>query len=148
MRILALRPAVADDIDFIVHLVEKTYKEQLIKTYGEFDLQKQRTWWQENLDPNFHQIIECDSQRAGLYAVSRIATEINLELMFLMPEFQGKSISGELLGDLIQEANQDGKQLVTRCLKYHDSAKQYWLHKGFTIDKVDEKRIYFKYSKN
>jgi len=143
---IALLPAKLKDVGFIVNLVKETYQEQLIKTYGHFDIQKQTEWWEENLNPNFHQIIEFKGQKVGLYGVSRTDTEINLELMFLMPEFQGKSIASTLLAQLIDESRETGKQLITRCLKCHDSAKNYWLKKGFVVQKTDEKRIYFQLS--
>ena len=37
---IALLPAKLKDVGFIVNLVEETYKEQLIKTYGHFDILK------------------------------------------------------------------------------------------------------------
>jgi len=145
MHDITIRPATPSDLPFILDIVETTYKEQLIKTYGHFNLEEQTDWWSKNLDPNFHKIIEFQGQPAGLYGVSYTDTTIDLELMFLMPEFQGRSITSYLLTKLIDESEQTGKQLITRCLKCHDSAKSFWLKKGFVIQNIDDKRIYFKY---
>lgn len=145
MHDITIRPATPNDLAFILDLVVTTYKEQIIKTYGEFNLKEQTDWWTKNLDSNFHEIIEFQGHPAGLYGVSRTDSEINLELMFLMPEFQGQSIATHLLKELINESKQTGKQLITRCLKTHESAKSFWLKKGFVIQNIDDKRIYFKY---
>ena len=142
---ITIRPATPNDLAFILDVVVTTYKEQIIKAHGQFNLHEQTDWWSKNLDPNFHKIIEFLGQPVGLYGVSRTDSEINLELMFIMPEFQGKSITSHLLTALINESKQAGKQLITRCLKCHDSAKGFWLKKGFVIQNIDDKRIYFKY---
>ena len=146
MNNIDLRQATPNDLPFILDIVETTYKEQLIKTYGHFNLEEQADWWTKNLDPNFHKIIEFQGRPAGLYGVSYTDTTIDLELMFLMPEFQGRSIASYLLTKLIDESVQTGKQLVTRSLKSHKDAQKYWLHKGFIVDHEDEKRVYFKYN--
>jgi GNAT superfamily N-acetyltransferase len=137
-----IRNSKPEDLDFILDLVEETFKEHIIKTHGKWNLNEQHEYWQNNLDPAYHKIIESNKDPIGIYAVSRRQDEIVLDLIFLLPEYQGLGIGSNLLFKLIEESKNKSKKLRLRSLRSNRKAIEFYLKKGFKIYKEDEKRIY------
>lgn len=137
-----IRDSKPEDLDFILELVEETFKEHIMKTHGKWNLNEQREYWQNNLDPAYHKIIESNKDPIGIYAVSRRQDEIVLDLIFLLPEYQGQGIGSHLLAELINESKQGRNPLRLRSLRSNQAAIDFYLHKGFKIYQEDGKRIY------
>jgi hypothetical protein len=56
-----LRHSKKSDLNFIISLIESTFKTHIIKTWGSWDIESQYDYWSKNLNPSVHKIIVFDT---------------------------------------------------------------------------------------
>ncbi len=140
-----IRDSGKGDLDFILGLIEQTFKECIIEAHGEWNEAGQRVHWQNTLDSNLHKIIEVDNTPIGLYAAKEDANQVILDLLFITPEYQGNGIGSALVDQLIADAKKKSKSLTLDVLKSNTKAKTFYEDKGFSVIKEDTKRFYLQY---
>jgi hypothetical protein len=57
MNDFRLRPSEKNDVNFIIFLIESTFKEHIIATWGNWDEKNQYEYWGKNLKSDIHKII-------------------------------------------------------------------------------------------
>lgn len=81
--------------------------------FGAWKEEEQRERFFATTAPENHQVVELDGRPIGCLLVARSAEEIRLQREFLLPEFQGRGIGSQLVGELQREARE--AKLPLRC---------------------------------
>lgn len=143
-----LRNATLKDLDFILHLIETSFKNCIVKTWGKWNTQEQYSIWQEKLssEKKFN-IIQENEKDIWLFYKKSSKKNIDIEWLFLLPEFQGKWIGGHIINQLIQKSIKESKSLSLQSLKSNIKAIEFYKKIGFVIVNEDDKRYYFMYER-
>lgn len=142
------RNATLKDLDFILHLIETSFKNCIVKTWGSWNIQEQRNIWEEKLhSEKTFEIIEENGKDIWLFYKNISEKNIDIEWLFLLPEFQGKWIGGHIINQLIQKSIKESKSLSLQSLKSNIKAIEFYKKIGFVIVNEDDKRYYFMYER-
>jgi GNAT superfamily N-acetyltransferase len=115
---VVLRPVAATDRDFLVGLYESTRDEELSQVSWplggrsafvrmQFDLQDAQ-YRMHNPGGSFD-VIEADGRPIGRLYVDRRPEDIRVIDIALLPEYRGRGIGANLLGDVLEEAAVTGR---------------------------------------
>jgi ribosomal protein S18 acetylase RimI-like enzyme len=101
-----IRQSNANDAPLFYRLIEQTMREFIIATWGRWNesrvLQESR---EDSISPNA-QVIQIGDIAVGVFIVERSLTHIQLEQIYLLPEYQRLGIGSTLIHSLIKEASQ------------------------------------------
>jgi ribosomal protein S18 acetylase RimI-like enzyme len=147
MNTFKFRNSKKSDLDFVINLIKSTFKEHIIQTWGEWDENSQYEYWKKNLKPKLHKIIVFDNTDIGLYSIIEDEKSIELDLIFLIPEFQNKGIGKEIVTSLIETANKKSKSLKLKVLQSNIKALQFYKSLSFNVVKETKVRLYLEYAK-
>ncbi len=123
----SLRPATADDYDFLRWLHRATLREYVDQTWG-WDEDCQATLFRERFDPSRDQIVLLDGQDAGVLRVERREGELFLASLLIAPAYQGHGVGTAILEDLKAEAARAGVPLGLQVLKVNPARRLYERH--------------------
>jgi ribosomal protein S18 acetylase RimI-like enzyme len=118
---VTLRPAGADDEAFLRELYASTREDELAlapwseeqrRDFLDFQFGAQKAHYEEHHPSAGHDVILYDRERAGRFYVDRSEREINVIDLALLPAFRGRGIGSALLGSVIDEARDDGREVL------------------------------------
>ncbi|UTH73789.1 GNAT family N-acetyltransferase [Chromobacterium sp. IIBBL 290-4] len=92
------RPAVGDDLDFAFHVTETAMRDHFIPTWGAWEPVFRFHHHRQSFDLATHCIVLMDGQPAGVIAVAEFSTDIQLEKLYLLPEYRAQGIGTQLFG--------------------------------------------------
>ncbi|MEU9017445.1 GNAT family N-acetyltransferase [Actinomadura sp. NPDC048394] len=121
MSDVGLRPATAADSEFCFQLHKAAMGDYVAAIWG-WDEQDQRDYHARGFDPGRWQIITADGADIGMLSVEYRATEVYLGRIEVRPEHQGRGIGTRLITALLDEAEQQGKDLVLDVLAVNHRA--------------------------
>lgn len=144
---ITLRPATADDIDFIYDLRVKTMKPFFDGTLG-WDAAKEREKAADELtNANIVMIgikragkKKVGKKRAGVIKVISRADELHFHQMQILPEHQKEGIGAELIRQVIKRSEESNKPITLFVMK-NTPAKRLYERFGFSI--TDDFEHYF-----
>lgn len=87
-------------------------KENVIKTWGNWNDDFQKKYFDENFNPNLIKIIIIDDKYAGILKVTEKVDELHIDEIQLLPEFQGKGIGTKIINDI--KSNAEGSNIATK----------------------------------
>ena len=122
-----LRPATADDYDFLRWLHHATLREYVDRTWG-WDEDVQAAMFHEHFDPAKEQIVVVDGRDVGVLRVERREDELFLAELLIAPAHQGQGLGGAILADLRTEAARTGLPLTLQVLKINPARRLYERH--------------------
>jgi ribosomal protein S18 acetylase RimI-like enzyme len=82
--------------------------------------------------PETHQVIELAGQPVGCLALEWLPDQVKLNRVFLLPEFQGRGIGSQLVGQVLVRARAARLSIRLRVFKVNP-AQHLWRRLGFTI---------------
>jgi ribosomal protein S18 acetylase RimI-like enzyme len=135
----SLRPATEDDYEFLYHLHAAAMGEYVAATWG-WEESWQREYFAEKWDPSKRQIIQVNGRDAGVLVVSWRSDEIYLELIELLPIYQGRGVGTAVLQDLIARSREQQLPLVLHVLKANKPARRLYQRLGFHVVAEEEVR--------
>ena len=91
------------------------------------------------------QIICVNNEKVGTVQIAITEREINLKQLYILPNFQYRGTGGEILRDLKIESNQSNLPITLRVLQVN-SAKEFYLKNGFTVEKETAERMFLRYT--
>ncbi len=131
---LILRPAEAEDEDFLFELYASTREEEL-SAWGWDEAQKesflklqfrgQQQHYRLAYEGADHHIILIDERAAGRLMVLRMESEIRLVDISLLSEHRGKGVGARLIRDLQREAARSGKPVRLHVERFNRAARFY-----------------------
>ena len=122
---IELKKSKRENAAFIYKLVEKTMLGYIIALWGSWDreqLMMQSVGFAENENSY---LIYVDATKAGLLLATHLDTHIQLEQLFLLPEFQGAGVGTYLMKQLMAEAQTSSKRIKLRVLSPNPAWKFY-----------------------
>jgi GNAT superfamily N-acetyltransferase len=112
---IALWPATPADSEFCFQLHKAAMGGYITAIWG-WDQQRQRGFHARGFDPGRWQIITADGADIGMLHVEYRPAEIYLSRIEIHPSHQGRGIGTRLISALIDEARQNGQDLVLDVL--------------------------------
>jgi ribosomal protein S18 acetylase RimI-like enzyme len=136
-----LRQASADDAPLFYSVIDRTMREFIINTWGTWNEERvQREANEDSRSPNA-QVVEIDNISVGVFSVERYPTHIQLEQIYLLPEYQRMGIGTALLKTLISEAEQLEIPVRLRVMAVNP-AKSFYERLGFVVTKVTSEFLF------
>lgn len=136
-----LRPANPNDAPLFYSVIERTMREFIFMTWGLWDEARVQNEAQiHSRSPN-SQIIEIDNTAIGVLQVARHLDRIELEQIYLLPEYQRLGIGTALINRLITEAAASIVPVRLRVLVVNP-AKQLYECLGFVITETTPEFFY------
>ena len=140
-----LRQATIDDAALFYSVIDRTMRDLIIATWGVWDeLRVQRESYEDSSSPNA-QVIQIGDVSVGVFTVERFPTYIQLEQIYLLPQYQRLGIGTRLLNSLISEASQSQIPVRLRVLTIN-SAKMFYEKFGFVVTKATSDFLYMEKS--
>jgi GNAT superfamily N-acetyltransferase len=136
-----LRPAVEADFEFVCTVTEAAMRGYIEQTWGPWDPSRQRDNARKSFSAGICQNISIQGQAAGILAVETHDTHLQLEKIFLLPEFQSKRIGTFLVKNLVARAASEGKPVRLRVLRVNP-ARRLYERLGFTVTDMTAERVY------
>ena len=115
-----LRPARAEDRDFLLRVYASTREEELRlvdwsdeqkAAFVQQQFESQDAYYREHYDPATFDVIEVDGEPIGRLYVARWEDEIRIMDIALVPEYRGRGTGTVLLRDLLDEGARTGKRV-------------------------------------
>ncbi len=131
MTPVALRPATSADSEFCFQLHKAAMGGYITAIWG-WDEQRQRDFHTRSFNPGRWQIITADGTDIGMIDVEYRAAEIYLSRIEISPDHQGHGIGTRLVSALIDEARQNGQDLVLDVLTVNHRAQALYQRLGMT----------------
>lgn len=138
---VTLQPVRDEDIEQLVGLRIEAMRESL-ERIGRFDATRARQRFVDGFVAAFTRHILVEGERVGFVVVKPTSEGLNLEHLYVRPQYQGRGIGTVVLGMLFEEA--DSKTLSVRvgALRGSDSNRFYLRH-GFVRVEEGEWDIYY-----
>jgi ribosomal protein S18 acetylase RimI-like enzyme len=114
---IALRPAVALDMEFLLGVYASTRAEELAPVpwsdeqrdaFLRMQFRAQDQWWRAQRPAASFDVIEVDGEPAGRLYVDRGEHEIRVVDIALLPGFRGRGIATRLLREILDEGERAG----------------------------------------
>ena len=143
-----LRPARAEDRDFLLRVYASTREEELrLVDWGDEQkaafvrqqFEAQDAYYREHYDPATFDVIEVDAEPVGRLYVARWEDEIRIIDIALLPEHRGRGIGTALLRALLDEAAEAGKRLSVH-VELNNPSRRLYERLGFAP--VEERGVY------
>lgn len=136
-----LRAATMADADFVCRVSEATMRGYVEQAWGKFDPQANRKALSEKIAAGHCSIIIYRQADAGILSVQRLASHLQLDQVFVLPEYQNRGIGTSLVRALAREAGEAGKPLRLRVLNVNPARKLYE-REGFRVTSSTPERTY------
>ncbi|AKB49699.1 Acetyltransferase, GNAT family [Methanosarcina barkeri str. Wiesmoor] len=117
----------------------------IIKTWGTWDEDLQRTFFSKESKEIKHQIIVVEGKNVGVVAFSRNETSIHIDEIQVLPEYQSKGIGTLVFSDIIANAQKEKIETTLRVLKVNFAAQKFYNKLGF--EKIEDTETHFLLSK-
>jgi ribosomal protein S18 acetylase RimI-like enzyme len=127
-----LRRSSVDDAPLFYNVIDRTMREFIIATWGAWNEARVRAESLEDSSSPNAQVILLDNVAVGVFLVERHATHIQLEQIYLLPEYQRLGIGTALIETLIAEAQQHHLPIRLRVMAVNP-AKKFYERLGFVI---------------
>jgi ribosomal protein S18 acetylase RimI-like enzyme len=127
-----LRQASGDDAPLFYSVIDRTMREFIITTWGTWNEDRvRRESHEDSRSPNA-QVVLVDNTSVGVFVVERFLTHIQIEQIYLLPEYQRVGIGTALIKSLMFEAAQFKIPIRLRVMAVN-SAKSFYERLGFIV---------------
>jgi ribosomal protein S18 acetylase RimI-like enzyme len=137
----SLRPAHADDRDFLLDLHEATMRAYVDRVWG-WDDKEQVSYFENRFRPERWQIIQAGGEDVGVLIVEEDGEEIYLAEIQILPDWQGRGIGSSIVRSLMERAAASGTPLTLRVLHVNERARFLYERLGFRPFKETETHAY------
>ena len=140
MTRFGFRSANWQDADFAYDLHRAAMRRYVEQTYGPWDEEWQRDYFDQHFHPDGCRIVTCDGQDVGLVCTVERGDEVVLNTLEVLPGHQRKGIGTFVLQSVQQEAFARGKALTLQVLKINP-ARRLYERLGFVVVGETEKHF-------
>ena len=140
MKELSFRKAEANDSEFVFAVKKAAFQEYVEQVWG-WDESYQRELHERRFTTQDLRIIQFCGTDVGFLATSDTPDALNVNQIFILPEYHGKGIGSACLTRIIDDASLEQKSVTLKVLKVNTRAIALYQRLGFTI--VGEDSIYF-----
>lgn len=139
-----LRPATADDYDFLYHLIELCLKEYVEATWG-WDDTFQQNHFAEHFNITGCQIVQVDGRDAGQLTVVEGDGDLYISGIYLLPEYQNKGLGSALIREVMARAKESGRPVTLQVLKANKPARRLYERLGFQVAADRETHFFMRF---
>lgn len=129
---VTLRPTTPEDAPLFYKVIDLTMRKFILATWGRWDETRVQSESQAHSKLPNAQVIQVDSIPAGVLVVSRYSTHIQVEQIYLLPQFQRSGIGSDLMNSIITEAVGLNIPVRLRVMAVNP-AKKFYEHLGFVV---------------
>jgi ribosomal protein S18 acetylase RimI-like enzyme len=130
-----IRKSNADDAPLFYRVIEQTMREFIIATWGRWNESRVlQESLEDSISPNA-QVIQIGDVAVGVFLVERSPTHIQLEQIYLLPEYQRLGVGSALIHSLIKEASQAQIPIRLRVMAVNP-AKKFYEKLGFIVTEI------------
>lgn len=127
-----LRQASADDAPLFYSVIDRTMREFIITTWGTWNEDRvRRESHEDSRSPNA-QVVLVDNTSVGVFVVERFLTHVQVEQIYLLPEYQRLGIGTALIKSLMFDAAQFKIPVRLRVMGVNP-AKSFYERLGFIV---------------
>lgn len=130
--IFRLRQASANDAPLFYSVIDQTMRDFIITTWGTWNEDRVRRESHEDIRSPNAQVIQVDDISVGVLVVDRFLTHIQIEQIYLLPEYQRVGIGTALIKNLMFEAAQFKIPVRLRVMAVNP-AKSFYERLGFIV---------------
>ncbi len=128
-----LRLATEEDYDFLYDLLKAVMKNYYIDTYGSWEEEIERNFFNESFNTLRYQIIACEGRNVGCVAVIRNDSGIFINEIQILPEYQNKGIVKMILDSVISDSGKLEIPICLEVLKVNKKAQRFYERMDFKI---------------
>lgn len=139
-----LRPASEADRAWLRWLHHTTMREGVESMWG-WDEERQDTLFDGNFTTKSLQIVQVEARDVGVIAVTRRPSELFLDNIQLVPDYQGQGLGTALIRDLQGEARAEGMPVALRVI-VSNRARMLYERLGFVITGQSDTHYHLRWS--
>lgn len=140
MEGLKFRKAQATDSDFVFTVKKAAFREYVEQIWG-WDDTYQKELHNRRFASQDLRIIQFNGTDVGFLSTSSTADTLNVNQVYILPEYQEKGIGAACLRGIIDDASLEQKPVTLQVLKINTRATAFYQRLGFAI--VDENSTHF-----
>jgi ribosomal protein S18 acetylase RimI-like enzyme len=126
-----IRRSTIDDAPLFYAVIDKTMRDFIMATWGRWDEARvQRESEKSSLADS--KVIQVGGVNAGVFRAIKCSTHIELDQIYLLPEYQRMGIGSALIDGLIREASRSKVPIRLRVMAVNP-AKQFYERFGFIV---------------
>jgi ribosomal protein S18 acetylase RimI-like enzyme len=127
------RNAERSDVEFAFKVTEAAMRSYVEQTWGEWKAGWQREHHVSSFNAEPHRVVLVGEVQAGILVVAEAATHLQVEKLYLLPEFQNQGIGTALLEGVLRQGQAASKPVFLRVLTVNTSAQRFYARHGFRI---------------
>lgn len=140
MEGLKFRKAQATDSDFVFTVKKAAFREYVEQIWG-WDDTYQKELHNRRFASQDLRIIQFNGTDVGFLSTSSTTDTLNVDQVYILPEYQGKGIGSACLRGIIDDASLEQKPVTLQVLKINTRATAFYQRLEFAI--VDENSTHF-----
>ena len=139
-----LKQSTAEDAEFAYHALKTTMREFAMQTWGVWLDEEAKKDAAHATQSGKVQIIYVDEVKVGTLQYVETESEIIVKQLYLLPAYQNQGIGGAIMNDLQKRAIELKLPIELSVLQVN-SAKEFYLKKGFFVKLETAERIRMRY---
>jgi ribosomal protein S18 acetylase RimI-like enzyme len=136
----SLRQATMDDYEFLYNLHALALRPYVERLWG-WEESWQREYFERKFDPQKRKVIQVEGQDAGVLVIQQSNRQTYIELIELLPEFQGHGVGTAIISDICSQAKRRSEVVMLHVLKSNIPARRLYERLGFEIVQEEEYRL-------
>ncbi|MDJ0910444.1 MAG: GNAT family N-acetyltransferase [Woeseiaceae bacterium] len=129
-----LRDVEDGDIEWLCGLNDESYRDVIIRQFGNWDEDFQRQWFNKKWDRNRPaKIVLVGSKPIGVIVLEQKDDHDWLDEILIKADYSGRGIGTSLIQDLIADARARNRRLRLRVLTENHDAKRLYERFGFEV---------------
>ena len=128
-----LRDYHPDDYNWLFALRNMSYRDVVVRQFGEWDETDQRQIYLDNWAPQFIKIVMVDTQPIGMVSTETMDECIFLNEIQILPSWQSQGVGTSFIQQLQNMAKADGRYVKLQVLFENSRAKQLYERLGFAV---------------
>jgi GNAT superfamily N-acetyltransferase len=130
---MTMRPAIAEDLDFLYEVKKAAFREYIEQTYGPWDDAFQREIHERRFTEQPFRIVSFDGTDVGYVSHEIDEQSFYVHQLFLLPEHQCKGYGRRCMEAIIEEARALGLPVRLQVLFVNERALDFYRRLGFQI---------------
>ena len=111
-------------------------------TWGRWNPKEQFENHRKSFDPATHQVVLSGISVVGILAVAEHSSHVQIEKLYLLPEFRNRGFGASLLQSVVESARTVGKPVRLRVLRVNTSAQRFYAKYGFRVTSETPERCF------
>jgi ribosomal protein S18 acetylase RimI-like enzyme len=130
-----LRLSTSEDFEFCYRLNEANFR-PLVEELRGWNETSERASMAEQFRPGLDQIVQIEGRDVGHFGIQEFADRIELRMIALIPEVQGRGLGRRLVEAVLDDAKKQGKPVTLWVTDRNTRAVRFYERLGFSITRA------------